>query len=349
MTLIACTSCSFIYNGAFDPKLTEYDASYENALHFSGVYRQYANREADALINRYDVRGKRIVDIGCGDGQFLSLLCQLGGNYGIGYDPSYVPDEHADPLHPDVQIETRYYTQNDMRLGADLIVSRQVLEHIADPLGFLQSLRDGLDDRFETVLSIEVPNAEHLVRDLSVWDIIYEHCNFFTEPALRRVFERSGFQVHDIHEGFGGLSLTIECSPARHVQPALEFAFQQRVGAVAGCIDRFAELATACVSDWSGRLQAWKREGRRVAVWGAGARVAMFLNMVEAPNGVGMVVDINPRKEGFHLPGTGHRIRAPSALVDFVPEIVLLMNANYRDEVSKSLDGLGVTADLLVA
>ncbi len=349
VALGGCPSCGFIYNCAFDPALTGYDATYENALHFSKVYREYANREAEALVDRYDLRNKKVVDIGCGDGQFLSLLCQLGGNSGVGYDPSFVADNHAGPLHPNARIEMRYYTEEDMRQGVDLIVSRQVLEHIPDPLKFLSSLRRGLEGQFDTVLAFEVPNAEYLIRDLSVWDIIYEHCNFFTEPSLRRVFERSGFEVHDIHEGFGGLNLTVESSPSPQTEPAENSSSRQRAAAVAENVSSFGERAKARIAEWNSRLRGWRRSGQRVAVWGAGARVAMFLNMVDAVDAVGIVVDINPRKEGFYLPGTGHQIGAPGKLIDFAPETVLLMNPNYKDEVRGSLRELGVMAELLVA
>ena len=347
VALSVCRQCSYIGNTAYDSQLVEYDATYENALHFSSVYQDYLKRETETLVERYDLHGKRIVEIGCGDGRFLSLMCQLGDNTGVGYDPSFVADRHAAALHPNVRIETRYYEAADMRQGADLIASRQVLEHIPDPAAFLKTLREGLGEKARPVLSFEVPNAEYLIRDVAVWDVIYEHCNLFTGPALCKAFEVAGFEVLDVRRGFADQFLTVDAAVAR--PGARPIAFDEQVAVVVERVDRFADAAAARIADWSARMSAWRREGRCVAIWGAGARVVLFLNMVETPEAVDMVVDINPRKEGFHLPGTGHRIQAPGELAGFAPQTVLLMNPNYRNEVRKSLNDLGVTAELLVA
>ncbi|MCB9947193.1 MAG: methyltransferase domain-containing protein [Rhodospirillaceae bacterium] len=348
IALAGCRSCGFIANADFDPSLTEYDATYENALHFSAVFRAYAEREAEHLIERYRLRGKRIVEIGCGDGQFLSALCRLGGNTGDGYDPSFVPDNHAPPLDSGVRIEPRYYTEADAAQAPDLILCRQVLEHIPDPTGFLRMIRAGLGGRTRTVLSFEVPNADYLIADLSVWDLIYEHCTYFTAPALQSLFAGAGFDVREVRTGFGGLNLLIEAVPAKGAGTTMPTDLSAEIEAVAARIDAFRGRAAARIALWSARLQGWRGEGRRVCLWGAGARSAMFLSMVGRPDAVGAVVDINPRKHGAFLPGTGHRIDAPAGLPAFAPDIVLLMNPNYRQEVGEMLASLGLAAELVV-
>lgn len=347
LTLARCSACGFVENTTFDEKLLEYDATYENALHFSSVYRDYARREAEELVKRYDLHGKKIVDIGCGDGQFLSLLCELGGNTGFGYDPSYVADDKMPPLHPDVTIETRYFTAEDAAQHADLVLSRQVLEHIPDPAAFMRMLRSGFGDRTDTIVSFEVPNAEYVFKDLSVWDLIYEHCNQFTEPSLRTLFELSGFDVIDVHFGFGNQTLTIDASPRPGDIRPRSTELQEAIDASRDRIDLFDTEAASRIGHWTGQMREWNEAGRRVALWGAGARGTLFLNIVQANDAVGKVVDINPRKHGTCMPGTGHDIQPPSALVDFSPDIVLLMNPNYREEVGKSLAEIGVEAELV--
>ena len=84
----------------------EYTQSYENSLHFSPGFQKFAADLADRLITRYNLRGKDVIDIGCGKGDFLKLICARGGNRGVGFDPSYVPDPAdsapriARPLRP---------------------------------------------------------------------------------------------------------------------------------------------------------------------------------------------------------------------------------------------------------
>src|SRR5215469_8172432 len=87
VSLVYCLDCGHVANSAFDQARVNYDGRFENTLSFSPRYRQYADATAGRIINRYRLFGKRIVEIGCGSGEFLRLLCSAG-NHGEGYDPS---------------------------------------------------------------------------------------------------------------------------------------------------------------------------------------------------------------------------------------------------------------------
>ena len=86
--LARCDACGLVFNPVFDADLVGYSSDYENALHFSPRFQQYAEATVTRLINRYDIRSRRVVEIGCGDGYFLDLMSRLGRNHGIGFDPS---------------------------------------------------------------------------------------------------------------------------------------------------------------------------------------------------------------------------------------------------------------------
>ncbi len=63
--------------------------------------------------------------------------------------------------------------------------------------------------------------------------------------------------------------------------------------------------------------------------------------MVEA------VVDINPRKHGSFIAGSGQGIVAPEVLPRYNPSVVVLLNPIYEAEIRSSLAGLGVTAEIV--
>jgi len=90
--LAVCGECGFIFNASWDPDRTIYSDQYEETQGFSPTFNAFNRAIAEELISGYDIRGKRVLEIGCGKGEFLSLICKLGGNRGIGYDPSFVPD-----------------------------------------------------------------------------------------------------------------------------------------------------------------------------------------------------------------------------------------------------------------
>ena len=84
-----CQECGMIYNRSFDPGRMQYTQAYENSLFFSPHFQAYAQEQAAQLIERYQLRDKSVLEIGCGKGEFLSLLCRGGQNRGVGFDPSY--------------------------------------------------------------------------------------------------------------------------------------------------------------------------------------------------------------------------------------------------------------------
>src|SRR3546814_7333370 len=94
--LAFCPRCAFVFNASWRNGATIYTDRYEETQTFSPTYAAFQRRLAEELIGRYDIRGKEIVEIGCGKGAFLSLLCETGGNRGIGYDPSLVPERRSE-------------------------------------------------------------------------------------------------------------------------------------------------------------------------------------------------------------------------------------------------------------
>jgi len=66
----------------------------EETQGFSPFFRAWHEGLAQRLIDRYSLRAKKIIEIGCGKGEFLALLCDLGHNRGIGFDPAYVPERN---------------------------------------------------------------------------------------------------------------------------------------------------------------------------------------------------------------------------------------------------------------
>ena len=98
---------------------------------------------------------------------------------------------------------------------------------------------------------------------------------------------------------------------------------------------------------WRQRLNSARDRGERVVVWGAGSKGTTFLNTVSGP--VEYVVDVNPRKTDMFVAGTGQRIVQPRFLVDYRPDLVIVMNPTYRDEIAGTLTDLDLAPDLLVA
>jgi len=336
--LTFCDRCAMIWNPEFDPAALDYDAEYENSLHFSPVFQQYAQELAGRLVERYGIRNKTVVEIGSGKGEFLALVCERGDNRGIGFDPTYDGESDA-AANGRVRFVPELYGEQTA-VEADLVVFRHVLEHVADPLGFLQGIRRAIGEG-EPVVYCEVPAAEYLLWERAVWDVIYPHCSVFAAPALLYLFERAGLRVLDSGFSFGGQYLWVEATPDSEVKAVLP---QAEAAALQPLVDSFSADVQAQRARWAETLTATNGDG--VALWGGGAKGTTFLNLVRGAEHVGAVVDLNPRKQGTFVPGTGHPIVAPEALVGRAPGRVIVMNPVYRDEIAARLAELDLRPEL---
>lgn len=337
-------ACGHTYNLDFDPSLMGYTQEYENSLHFSPRFQEYATALAADLIEKYDLRDKDIVEIGAGKGDFLIMLSETGGNRGWGFDPSYVPDEGY--TAPNVTIVQDFYTEKYTDQRADLIVCRHVLEHIEDPDAFIAQVRRAVGDQ-RSIVFFEVPNALWTLREGGIWDIIYEHCSYFSPLSLAYLFRKQGFRVLTVNEVFGGQFLTIEVVPDDGNSETFDTTTE--LAALAADARAFAEKYDRKREEWRTRLGALAAAGKRGVVWGAGSKGVTFLNAMEAGDEVIAVVDINPRKHGKYVAGTGQLIIPPDRLAELQPDFVIIMNANYLEEIGRMLGEAGVQAQMMVA
>ena len=333
-----------IANVAFDPALISYDPSYDNSLHFSPRFQTYAEALARRLIQTYDLRDKTIVELGCGKGDFLELLCRLGELRGIGFDPTYVDNGAASGAAPNMLVVRDVFSEKYFHLECSLVCCRHTLEHVSNPAAFLQAVHRAIGPR-KTPLFFEVPNAWFMLREGSVWDVTYEHYSYFSPPPLARLFRQCQMTVDEVREDFGGQFLCLHATSGNEcgVKSAPEPEAVERI--VDAAAD-FGKTYQQKVDQWMDRLELFRREGKRTVIWGAGAKGVTFLNAV-GESGIEYAVDLNPRKHGRFIPGTGQQVMSPLFLREYRPDVVLVMNPIYRDEIEDRALGLGIVPEVL--
>lgn len=339
LAMTICGTCGFVFNAAFDPAKIRYDGEYENTQIHSPCFAAYLGDLARRLAG--DGCRRHVVEIGCGDGAFLRLLADNTSISGVGVDPSYRGRESD--CDGRLRFERRRY-EDGIVSGppADLAICRHVIEHTPDPLRLLRAIRAGLDETRAPRVYLETPRLDWMLEHQVIWDWFYEHCSLFSAGSLRAAAMRAGLEFTAVHHAFGGQYLAVEATPRPEAAaPAVDTAGPLALAHAFGAA--FEANRTA----WCTRLRTLAARGP-VAVWGAGAKGATFVNLVDAGAcTIDCVIDLNPNKQGRFIGGTGHPIVAVETLRARDVRTVILMNPNYRAESESILAREGLTPDVI--
>jgi len=343
MRMGVCPSCGFVSNTAFDPRLTEYSGRYEETQGFSATFNTFHGDLARRLIDRYSLHGKDLLEIGCGKGEFLSLLCALGGNRGTGFDPGFDDTREQSAPDRDLTFVKDFFSSRYDDCAADFVVCKMTLEHIARPKEFLRMIRESVRWNPGAIVFFQVPEATRILGTCALEDVYYEHCSYFSPGSLRYLFESTGFEVLSERIEYDGQYLTIEAAPID--ADADQASVPQDLETMRAYADGFMDRAREKRNEWLARVR--KGDPRRVVLWGSGSKAVAFLSLLDREIPVEYVVDINPHRQGSFMAGTGQRIVAPEYLRQYRPDTVTLMNPVYRGEVGKTLRELGLDPELV--
>ncbi len=341
LNMAVCRECGFVFNAAFDLGRLSYGEAYDNNQACSATFREYLTGLVRHLTEEESVRNCRIVDVGCGGGDFLRRLVAAGaGNTGAGFDPAYAgPDTDCDGR---VRFERRYYGQECADVPADVVVCRHVIEHVPEPVELLRTVRQALAGSPHARVYFETPDVAWILRNRVLWDFFYEHCSLFTAQSLTTAFESAGFSVSKVDHIFGGQYLWLEADLGDDAPPVTRDPANLPALAHAFCA-----CEKESIRNWDATLTALRQRGK-IALWGAGAKGVTFANLVDPRRErIDCVVDLNPNKQGRYLPGTGHPIVEFHELPPRDVKSAILMNPNYLAENQTLLRDAGLAIDLI--
>jgi len=200
--LVSCPVCYLLYANPIpsdDAVATAYrDAVYDSAeeSHFAAsTYARELQRHRGSLPPRGGV-----LDIGAGDGAFVSELVGAGFDDVVGVEPSSAPIASA-PAELQARLRHGVFRATDYeRCGFRLITAFQVLEHISDPLGLCRDAHALLGDCGALFV---VAHDRHAVvnrmmgRRSPIYDI--EHMQLFSRRSLVQLFARADFERVEMH------------------------------------------------------------------------------------------------------------------------------------------------------
>ena len=345
LELAVCDRCGFIQNGKFDLGRLDYSGEYEETQGFSPRFRRFLDEVCADQITRHELAGKTLLEVGCGKGEFLAALCERAGCHGIGIDPAYRPDRLESAAAARLSFVRDRFDASYGPITADYVCCRHTLEHIPDVGSFLRLLRDGIGDRRDVALFFELPDTERVLAECAFWDIYYEHCSYFTPGSLARLFRRAGFEVTRQWKAFDAQYLMLEARAAEHAAAASPDDAAD-VADIGRRVDAFAAAVARKLDQLRTAVQDWQAAGKTVVVWGSGSKSVGYLTTLGLGEEIAAVVDINPHKHGKYQAGSGHQIVGPDALLDIRPDVLVVMNPIYVDEIRADLERRGLTPEL---
>ena len=274
-----------------------------------------------------------IIDIGCNDGKFLLELEKKGFTRLLGVEPTKNMTIHAQ--NAGLNVTSNYF-------GAELAkflvsehgkfkvaIVRQVLEHIKDIKGFLESARSLLDDK--GFLVIEVPDSDLNLNysDYGVWE---EHVNYFTQASLTRILEEMGWVIKIWYRSvFSGWCQTFIATPSVAPHKGVNKLSREAVDSEVMAFDLWSASYTNFKNKVVGTINELIGDSGRVGLFGVGSRSISTLYSLDLTERIVSAYDDNKEKIGKYIPNTKVKI-SPSSLLDDDKIDLLLLGVNHENE-----------------
>lgn len=290
---------------------------YREVIRACGISKEmteFRHCQFSEFIDKHSLHGEKIIEIGCGRGEYLSVMNKLKIEaYGLEYSSELVKACHGQGLN----VQKGYIDNKNISLTSgpfDAFYMLSFLEHMPDPNTALRGVYNNLVD--DGVGIVEVPNFNMILEKNLFSEFITDHLFYFTKETLTTTLNLNGFEVLDCGNVWHDyiISATVRKRPLLDIS---HFNYHQEK------IKKEIHEYISNVGD------------EKIAVWGAGHQSLAVLSLTDLEDKVSYVVDSAPFKQGKYTPSTHIPIVAPDMLNEDPVGTVIVICGSYSDEVSK--------------
>jgi len=275
------------------------------------IFRQ---KQFSDFVQKYSLKNKKIVEIGCGRGEFLSIMQEFAiQSFGLEFSEHSVSDckKMGLKVSPGF-VETDDYKINDGPFDAFFILN--FLEHLPEPNATLRGIYNNLNN--EGIGLIEVPNFDMILQKKLFSEFISDHLFYFTEETLKFTLELNGFEIIDCKIQW--YDYIISAAVRKKKKTDLSDFQNDRL--------KLKEEIENYLSNF---------KNKKVAVWGASHQALAILSLLDLSGRIEYIIDSAKFKQGKYTPATHIPIVAPDKLNSNPVDAVIVMAAGYSDEVAK--------------
>lgn len=345
LDLVFCPKCTLVQiTETVPPEKLFREYAYFSS--FSDTVLKHAEEIARRMIHARHLNGHSlVVEMASNDGYLLQFYKGAGIRV-LGIEPAINIAHVAQEKHG-IPTLCEFFSQGlaqqlmHQGLRSQVFHAHNVLAHVANLASVVEGIKLLLEE--EGVAVIEVPYVKDMIDQCEFDTIYHEHLCYFSLTALSHLFRERGLMIHDvervpIHGGSLRLFVTLDSheEEADHRSSVMDLLSEEAVWGVDRPVfyQAFAEHVENLRKSLCGLLRDLKRQGKRLAAYGASAKGSTLLNYC----GIGrefldFVVDRSTYKQGRYTPGTHLPIYAPEKLVEIMPDYVLLLTWNFADEI----------------
>jgi len=275
--------------------------------------KDFRKKQFIDFIEKYSLQKAKIIEIGCGEGEFLSIMQELATeSYGLEYSEESVEKCKRNGLKVfQGFIESADYTLCENPFDAFFVLN--YLEHLPQLNSVLRGIYNNLNDG--GIGLIDVPNFDMIVQKRLFSEFIGDHLFYFTKETLNSTLWINGFEI-------------LECKV---------HWYNYIISAVVRKRDK------TDLSEFHNHQAKLKNEiekylinfkNKKVAIWGASHQALAILALLNLSGRIKYVVDSAEFKQGKFTPATHIPIVAPQELNANPVDAIIVMAAGYSDEVA---------------
>ena len=277
---------------------------------------KFRSNQFQKFVDVYKFKGKKILEIGCGRGEYLGIMNETGAiAFGLEHRKESVEECRAKGLsviqgfldNPAQEIENSPF---------DAFYICNFLEHFDEPNKLLQAIANNLTD--DGIGIVEVPNSDLLLQSKCFYKFTLEHLLNFTQETLKFTLRLNGFEV-------------LSCKPIRHGSPLSAIVRKRKRLNFSEFYDNQKQLH----KEIDAFIEQFGSE--KIAIWGAGHYTFALLSVLNIGHKIKYILDSAPFKQGRYSPKTHVPIVAPKTLKTDPVKGVIVLAAGYSDEVAKIL------------
>ncbi len=354
LTLCQCPSCGLVQ---FDTEPVDY---YRDVIRAGGGTRTMTRLRHEeyarllTAMQEHHIRGRRIVEVGCGRGEFLRMWQNLAENpegaAALARDQARDPlsgQPNAAPLHlvgiehkpalveeANAAADKKYrvyegFATGDVRYPEgpfDAFVQFNFLEHQPDPCDMLRNI--GRNLKPQALGLITVPSFEYILRYNGYYELLRDHIANYTEFTLQKLLQDCGFEL---------LSMdivnrdTIEAIVRKADPDELsELHYSGRLIDVSALRDSYDRLSASV----NAHIDHLSESHRTMAIWGASHQGFTLAATTKLGGRVEYIIDSAPFKQGRFSPASHIPIVAPDYAVAHPVDEILIVAPGYTDEIA---------------